>query len=113
MKPEVDLSVLSDSCGGNMMIIGTALRLFVTTTRTDLQRLAEFVASQDAQATGDSAHRIKGAARVIGGTRVVAHSQAIEDAAETTDWRTIKAELPLLNDAFHAIDAHIARYFPG
>jgi HPt (histidine-containing phosphotransfer) domain-containing protein len=113
MEPELDLSILADACGGNMTVIGMALRLFVQTTRADLAKLDAVVASENVDGTLASAHRIKGAARQIGASAVMAASQAIEAAAELPDWPVIRAALPRLKAGFEALEAHIAQHYPG
>ncbi len=114
MTAEIDLAILNDACGGNQAVIGTALRLFVTTTRTDLAHLGAAIDAQDAALTNTGAHRIKGAARIIGATGISHHAQTIETAAlDPVDWLVITAALPGLATAFAAVEAYIATTFPA
>jgi PAS domain S-box-containing protein len=66
---------------------------FVNQTRRDLSELEAALSRDDAGAAARQAHRIKGAAKMIGATRLAAHAARAEDAVRRYDLAEATARL--------------------
>jgi HPt (histidine-containing phosphotransfer) domain-containing protein len=70
----IDLVHLAGQTGGDALLEGEVLRLFVKTVSADLQRLA----AADGTARREAAHKIVGSARAIGAGEVAQAAAAVE-----------------------------------
>jgi two-component system sensor histidine kinase/response regulator len=102
--PALNLALLADYYGDDPASIKESLDQFVAGMKSDVASLAAAVAASEADQVQLLAHRIKGAARVVGGTRLVHFSEAMESAAAFRDWPTIRSALPHLAAASAEID---------
>ncbi len=79
--PLLDLAVLESVVGDDPDAIQATLADFMVAVRRDLADLDAAFAGSDIAAIADSAHRIKGAARIVGAMRLANSCQALESAA--------------------------------
>lgn len=77
-------------------MIDKALRQFDRATAADMTALRAAFHSEDFDALETSAHRLKGAAMVVGAGAVAAHSVTVERAPRGGDLKTAQASLPAL-----------------
>ena len=103
--PVLDLTQLASYCGGDQAAIAENLKLFVDTMKSDLTRLSAAAAQSNADETKLLAHRMKGAARIVGGHRLAACCEALERSAGARDWGVIERDMRRLE----AASAQIAR----
>jgi HPt (histidine-containing phosphotransfer) domain-containing protein len=86
--------------------------LVVTTFLDDMPHqllvLAEALESGNIEATGNQAHRIKGASASVGGEAMSAVAAAIETAARASDLGKVKTLRPQLEVQFHQLKAAVA-----
>ena len=82
---------------------------FLASARADLQALDDALDGGDADEAGRRAHRIKGAARTVGATAMVALAQQIErDAANEDSAPKLASLTARLHDAFAACQSATA-----
>ena len=79
----IDDDVLHELTGGDPEVAAEVLQDFVEACRADMAALDEALAAGDAEAVRRLAHRVKGAARVVGARRVAQVAQHLETAAAT------------------------------
>jgi HPt (histidine-containing phosphotransfer) domain-containing protein len=89
----LDIAPLKEIFGDDPVAIASTLREFSRVLPGDLADLTRAVIDCDLDATEEAAHRMKGAARIVGAGAVVACCQAIEKAAVARSWLDIKAEM--------------------
>jgi signal transduction histidine kinase/CheY-like chemotaxis protein len=104
----LDLSALADLYGGDPQAIAPVLQAYADSVRSDIDALSAAIARGDVEETRLFAHRIKGAARIVGGHRLAASSAAVQRHAEMADWTAIAAEQPRLLAAARDIRQAIA-----
>ncbi|MGO8831629.1 MAG: ATP-binding protein [Roseiarcus sp.] len=97
--PILDVSILTECCGEDPAAIDATLRQFIQSMDVDLDGVATAIVRRDAAAAEILAHRIKGAARVVGGLRLADSSEAIENAARAKDWTAIEGGMARLSAA--------------
>jgi CheY-like chemotaxis protein len=97
--PALNLALLTEYYGDDPARIRESLDQFVAGMQSDVESLAAAAAKSDADQVQLLAHRIKGAARVVGGTRLVHFSEMVESAAAFRDWPTIRSALSRLSAA--------------
>jgi HPt (histidine-containing phosphotransfer) domain-containing protein len=85
-------------------VLRDTLERYVISLKADFQRIAAAVAKNDAKQVEMFAHRMKGAARIVGGEALARCSEALELAAGTRDWRAVQRDLPPLSEAVTRID---------
>jgi CheY-like chemotaxis protein/HPt (histidine-containing phosphotransfer) domain-containing protein len=105
----LDLSLLDECFGGDQEMIRKNLALFLEAMRADLDSLSAAVARNDGQEAERTAHRIKGAARFVGGAQLAAASETIEGLADRKDWPGIARDWNQLVAASDEIRRHIER----
>lgn len=86
----LDLKFFTDCVGADEKAIARNLEIFVESLDADVKALSAAIDRGDVHAAGLIAHRIKGAARFVGGSRVARSSEAVEEAAEIVDWAGIR-----------------------
>jgi PAS domain S-box-containing protein len=99
----VDLSLLAEYCGNDPAATLETLGLYVESLAADFKKLSSAAARKDAKASELFAHRIKGAARAVGGHGLEACSETAERAANKRDWVTTQGELPRIGTAIEEI----------
>ena len=94
LAPELDLAMLAECCGDDPAAMRSSLRLYIDTLERDLVRLTAAVEAGDFDQTQLFAHRIKGAARIVGAYPLAADSEAVEQAALAHDPAGLAIGLP-------------------
>jgi CheY-like chemotaxis protein len=102
--PALNLTLLADYSGDDPEGIMETLNCFMVGMKSDIERLAAAVVESDAEQVQLLAHRIKGAARAVGGAKLVHFSESVESATTFRDWATIRSTLPRLTEAGAEID---------
>ena len=74
----IDRSVLEEITGGDAQQARELLDEFVTTAQGDIAALEQALARRDRTSAAREAHRIKGAARLVGATALADQAAAIE-----------------------------------
>jgi CheY-like chemotaxis protein len=97
----LDASVLATLTGGSRAMAREVLDDFLATTRSDLAALTAAREGGDTEAVAHEAHKIKGAARLIGAIELGDAAAALETAAKAADWPQL---LPLFADVATAAD---------
>ena len=93
--PALDPGVLAALTGGDVAAGRQVLADFMDTTVDDLAALEAARGAGDAPAIARQAHRIKGAARLVGAVELAACADTLEGAAREDDWDAL---LPLAED---------------
>ena len=88
----LDPAVLAELTGGDDAIASEVLRDFLDTTAQDLHELAHARDHVDAAALTRQAHKIKGAARLVGAGELAQAAADLEAAGPQGDWSAL---LPL------------------
>ncbi|MFN4082189.1 MAG: Hpt domain-containing protein [Bacteroidia bacterium] len=66
MEKVLDLTYLNEISGGDVGFVKEMLQLFVNTTALEANQFNEFVASQNWQAAGSLAHKLKAPIQMLG-----------------------------------------------
>jgi CheY-like chemotaxis protein len=103
-EPPLSLAVLAEFCGDDPQILLETLERYVLSLRSDLKNLRAAIDSNDATNVEVFAHRMKGAARTVGGIALARCSEALEHSARARDWPAISRDLPLLSEAVTMVD---------
>jgi HPt (histidine-containing phosphotransfer) domain-containing protein len=77
----LDLAALAEVTGGDAELGAELVRDFLASTGDDLRELDEALAAGELEEARRRAHRIKGAARIVGAHEVCALAQQVEHAA--------------------------------
>ena len=91
----IDRTVLDSLTGGDREQNRMLLDDYLTATGNDLQSLRRAREGGDANALAHEAHKIKGAAMLVGAVELAAAARALEAAAKAGDWPRV---LPLAAD---------------
>ena len=105
----LDLSLLRDCFGDDEAGIDENLSTFLIAMEEDMGNLAEAIAQKNEALVRHTAHRIKGAARFLGGYQLADASEALETAAADMSWSQINIRWPVLISAGRNITAEIHR----
>ena len=109
-KPErgpVDLSVLKQSVGSDPEVIRSLLASFQQTSVADHADLTKAVDGRDVDVVAEVAHRMKGAARMVGAAELADAAHAMETAARRADWPAVKQAEGSLRQALERALKHI------
>ena len=99
----VDLAVLAEVTGGDAELAASLVGDFITSTLVDLEALDDALEDAALDEVRRHAHRIKGAARIVGANAIAAVAQQIETAAAAGG---DAAQIPPLAQRLHgALDA--------
>ena len=99
--PALDISVLADLTGGDMAETHLLLADFLASTGEDLALLEHLRTSGDLQGMTRQAHKIKGAARLVGALELAEAAAVLETAGRGGDWASV---LPLSVDVVTAVE---------
>jgi PAS domain S-box-containing protein len=99
-----DLALLSEYCGDDPEAMRETLGLYVESLKSDLASLLAAIGRKDAEGAEMYAHRIKGAARAVGGQAIVEYSERAEHAAHARSWSTMDLLVVPLGEAVEEID---------
>jgi signal transduction histidine kinase/CheY-like chemotaxis protein len=101
--PIWDAEALDLLSGGDAALAGEILQEFVATTRADLQQLVAFLPAQPEEAQRQ-AHRMKGAARMVGARAIAAAAAAVESALGAGGPPDITRLQSAVDDAAHTLE---------
>ena len=89
----VDAALLEELTGGDPALAADLLRDFFESSRADLEALEEAIDAQNHDGARRSAHRLKGASRVLGAHALSDLAQQIEDraASGSADWERLRS----------------------
>ncbi|MEO7939091.1 MAG: ATP-binding protein [Burkholderiaceae bacterium] len=111
--PTLEITVLTDLTGGDTVEAGIVLGEFLDSTRDDLAQLETMRRDGDLQGLTRQAHKVKGAARLVGAMELADAATLLEAAGRTGDWADI---LPLavdLNTAAERLRLDVVERYPG
>jgi PAS domain S-box-containing protein len=97
---ELDESVLQGLAAGDALAASTILDDFLRSTREDVQTLAPLMSARDADSIRRQAHRILGAARMVGALPLAHLAADLEAAGKCADWGSLESLLPRIRDSF-------------
>ena len=109
--PPIDLDVLQAIAGGDASAQRSLLRDYLDATRRDLATLHVALTSADAPALAREAHKIKGAARLVGTTELADAAEALEAVARARDLGRMHQLSPDLDTAFEKLELFVQREF--
>jgi two-component system sensor histidine kinase EvgS len=107
----LDSSVLEPLTGGNAAETRALLDDYLATTQADLVELRTAQASGDLERLAREAHKLKGAARLVGAHPLAEAAASLEHAAKQADWPLV---LPLAADvatAFERLKRHVVERY--
>jgi len=110
--PPLDPALLHDICGGDATTEREVLLDFMETTRHDLEQLQRLQSGGDGQEVGRQAHKIKGAARLVGAIELAEAAQSVETAGREGNLRDLHALGPDLMTAYERLRLHLAQRYP-
>jgi len=93
MTQPLDPSTLAQFTGGDKSIERDLLAQFLSATRDDANALRAAVAQGNPDAVSKAAHRVKGAARMMGAGPVAERSERIEQAGKSGDMALVTASM--------------------
>ena len=100
----IDRTVLEALAGGDAQMAQDILRDFVDSTRSDVASIPELLARRDEPALTRQAHRIKGAARMVGAAPLAAVADRLETAGREADWPEIARAAPEIGEQFGRLE---------
>lgn len=106
----VDLVVLQEQVGDDPQLLQMMLGQFVQTNREDIAALSAALAAADAAQIRKYAHRIKGAAALIGANELAGLAQQLEHDSSNRDLSQIASLWPQLQQALARVEHYIERY---
>jgi two-component system, NarL family, sensor histidine kinase EvgS len=101
--PPVDVAVLASIAGGDLDAERELMDDYLDTTRQDVDSLRRVLAAGDAPAVSREAHKIKGAARLVGTHELAAAADALEGAARAQELAQMQALSPDLFTAYERL----------
>jgi CheY-like chemotaxis protein/HPt (histidine-containing phosphotransfer) domain-containing protein/two-component sensor histidine kinase len=105
----LDLSALAQFTGGDKSVERDIIAQFLSATRDDANALRAAVAQGDADAIARAAHRVKGAARMMGAGPVANVSERIEQAGKSGDMTMLTSSMV----EFNSEHARLLEYLAG
>jgi signal transduction histidine kinase/CheY-like chemotaxis protein/HPt (histidine-containing phosphotransfer) domain-containing protein len=107
----LDRAVLEELTGGDPELTASVLDDFVTTSREDMGALADAVNARDHEQLRRQAHRIAGAARIVGAGELTAGAKRLEHAGaqRAGDWAAAEALVERLDAALEEVAATAPR----
>ena len=111
--PTLDPTALTDLTGGDAAETRALLADFLASSGYDLAQLEQLRGSGDLAGMTRQAHKIKGAARLVGALELAEAAAALESAGRSGDWASV---LPLSVDVATALERlrlDVAARWPG
>jgi two-component system, NarL family, sensor histidine kinase EvgS len=105
--PPLDAAVLAQISAGDAATEQLILADFLDTTQGDLLVLQRAQAAADALAAGREAHKIRGAAALVGAVEVAETARAVELAGKAGDLAGVVASQPALAAAIERLRLHL------
>jgi len=106
--PVLDLAYLREMFPGDDDTIRQVVESFVEPARGYVAEILAAVEAGDAATVGETAHRMKSAARAIGANPLADLCLALEKAGKSGDWDAINRDAPALRPAYDRTAAEIA-----
>ena len=104
----LDPSVLAPLTGGDPEAMKDVLDDFLATTEADMAPLRSARAGGDLAALARQAHKVKGAARLVGALPLGEAAAAVENAAKAGEWDQVLPCVADLETAFERLKRHLA-----
>ncbi|OWY39469.1 hypothetical protein CEK28_08330 [Xenophilus sp. AP218F] len=104
----VDRSVLEVYSNGELMVELEILREFQQGNAEDVAELRAALAAEDADKVGFSAHRIKGASRMVGANALGRAAEAVEKAGKAHDLQRVREEMAAFDQELGRFEAWLA-----
>jgi two-component system sensor histidine kinase EvgS len=111
-EPLIDLSSLRELTGANPESMRQLLGDLLTSSRHDLERIAELRGGDDRAAIASLAHRIKGAARIIRAKPLLDAIDTLEQACTQATAADLIGPLDSVSQAMTALEAHLLSHCP-
>jgi len=109
--PLLDYSALHELSGGDDGETGAVLRDFLDATAQDLAQLAQGRAGGDIPAITRQAHKIKGAARLVGATELAHAAADLEAAGQAGEWSGILPHVAQVETAAERLKLFVAKRY--
>lgn len=107
-KPSFDPLALLGFSGGDASIETRFLEMLLRTNQGDVEELAEHVGAEKWRDAAASAHKIKGAARLVDAARVIQACETFEAACETREMPVVAGSLAVLVSSVGELNDAIA-----
>jgi len=113
----IDRGALVELSNGDLEVEREILREFQETSAEDMEKLGQFIDTADAKGIAEQSHRIKGASRTVGATKLANLMHKMEKSARfekieeiKTLWKDACVEIDLISDSIdHERDIHTER----
>ncbi|GAB3387338.1 hybrid sensor histidine kinase/response regulator [Lysobacter fragariae] len=109
----LDMAALNELSGGDESETAALLRDFLDATAQDLAVLAQTRDGGDIPALTRQAHKIKGAARLVGASELAQAAQELEAAGHSADWAAILPHAAGVDTAAERLKLFVAERFPA
>lgn len=109
MATAIDRAEILDRLSGDQVLIAEVVDLFVADRATLLGDLRRALAQNDAKATREAAHRMKGVLATLAAPAATATAQRLEELARQGDLTDAPSTLELLEREIDAAQAELAR----
>ena len=106
----LDAAVLAEISGGDAAVEADLLGRFGRFNSEDAAALARALEDRDCAAVAQASHRIKGASRAIGATRLADACERLERASRAEDWEAVLAAATPFRSELASLEAHIASW---
>ena len=107
----LDPSVLMPLTGGNPADTRALLDDYLATTETDLAELRTAQAAGDLERLARQAHKLKGAARLVGAHPLAEAAASLEHAAKQADWPQVLPHSADVATAFERLKRHVSERY--
>lgn len=111
--PPIDLAVLASIAGGDAGAERELMTDYLDTTARDVASLQRALSQGDAPTVGREAHKIKGAAHLVGTTELATAAAALEAAARANQLAEMQSLSPQLFTAWEQLRLYCERRYPG
>ena len=102
----IDVDVLERTVGADPSVVRALLDSYRQSSNTDFAALRDAIAKRQANLVVEAAHRIKGAARMIGANELSERAWDVESAGRSKNWPEIEAAAATLHRAFQRVADH-------
>jgi len=109
----LDAKVLGQFTGGDPQEAHALLKDYLDATTTDLQQAEQARANGDLAQLARQAHKIKGAARLVGAEEIAAAAAELETVAYAGDWQQVLPHSAQLQTTVERLRLHAAERYPG
>jgi HPt (histidine-containing phosphotransfer) domain-containing protein len=99
----LDLTDFAELWDHDVEAMSRSLQIFADSLTADFDLLNKAIATGDVEETHLLAHRIMGAARIVGGHQLAQSSEAVQNASRAGDWSGVALEMPRLSAALRDV----------